>query len=104
MTSNPPGFALSVFSATLDLHEITNSAAPSRRRLLPICSTEARAPCAFPLAWTAARVSPSSRSAAPPALTGDPIALIDPPPEPLTNVTAPWRLVLAPAPATVHDQ
>ncbi len=32
---------------------------------------------------------------------GDPIALTDPPPEPLTNVTMPWGLVLEPAPATV---
>jgi hypothetical protein len=31
------------------------------------------------------------------------IALTDPPPEPLTNVTAPWRLVLEPALATVRD-
>jgi len=30
--------------------------------------------------------------------TGDPIALTDPPPEPLTNVTAAWGLVLEPAP------
>jgi hypothetical protein len=32
----------------------------------------------------------------------DPIALTDPPPEPLTNVTAPWRLELEPAPAAVR--
>ena len=32
----------------------------------------------------------------------EPIALTDPPPEPLTNVTAPWRLVLEPAPAAVR--
>jgi RES domain len=37
------------------------------------------------------------------AAAGDPIALTDPPPEPLTNVTAPWRLVLEPAPAIVRD-
>lgn len=30
---------------------------------------------------------------------GDAIALTDPPPEPLTNVTGPWRLVLEPASA-----
>jgi len=29
---------------------------------------------------------------------GEPIALTDPPPEPLTNATAPWGLVLEPAP------
>ena len=29
--------------------------------------------------------------------------LADPPPEPLTNVTAPWRLVLEPAPTTLRD-
>ena len=34
---------------------------------------------------------------------GDPIALTDPPPEPLTTVTAPWGLVLGPAPAVGHD-
>jgi hypothetical protein len=33
----------------------------------------------------------------------DPIALTDPPPEPLTNVAATWRLVLEPALATVRD-
>jgi hypothetical protein len=32
----------------------------------------------------------------------DPVALTDPPPQPLTNVTAPWRLVLEPAPAAAH--
>ena len=34
---------------------------------------------------------------------GDIVALTDPPPEPLTNVTAPWRLALEPAPAIVRD-
>jgi len=37
------------------------------------------------------------------SLAGQPIALTDPPPEPLTNVTTPWGLVLEPAPATVRD-
>lgn len=32
------------------------------------------------------------------SLAGDPIALTDPPPEPLLNVTMPWGLVLEPAP------
>jgi hypothetical protein len=30
-------------------------------------------------------------------LAGDLIALIDPPPEPRTNVTTPWGLMLEPA-------
>jgi hypothetical protein len=34
---------------------------------------------------------------------GEPIALTDPPPEQLTNVTAPWGLVLESAPAAVDD-
>jgi RES domain len=33
----------------------------------------------------------------------DIVALTDPPPEPLTNVVAPWRLMLEPAPAIVWD-
>ncbi len=32
------------------------------------------------------------------SVAGDPIALTDPPPEPLTNVTTPWDLILEPAP------
>jgi RES domain-containing protein len=32
----------------------------------------------------------------------DPVALTDPPPEALTNVTAPWRLALEPAPAVAR--
>jgi hypothetical protein len=32
------------------------------------------------------------------SLAGDLIALTDPPPEQLTNVTAPWGLMLEPAP------
>uniref|UniRef100_UPI001915896C RES domain-containing protein n=1 Tax=Mycobacterium intracellulare TaxID=1767 RepID=UPI001915896C len=32
------------------------------------------------------------------SLAADPIALTDPPPEPLLNVTMPWGLVLEPAP------
>lgn len=34
---------------------------------------------------------------------GGPIALTDPPPEPLTKVTAPWGLELEPAPAAAPD-
>jgi RES domain len=34
---------------------------------------------------------------------GDPIALTDPPPEPLTKVTAPWGLALEPAPTAGPD-
>ena len=34
---------------------------------------------------------------------GNPIALTDPPPEPLTKVTAPWGLELEPAPAAGND-
>jgi hypothetical protein len=42
-----------------------------------------------------------SRGAA--ILNGDIIALTDPPPDPLTNVAGPWRLVLDPAAAVVHS-
>lgn len=35
-------------------------------------------------------------------LTGALVALTDPPPEPLTNVTGPWRLALEPAAAIAH--
>jgi hypothetical protein len=35
--------------------------------------------------------------------SGDAIALMDPPPEPLTNVTSPWGLVVEPAPTAGHD-
>ena len=35
---------------------------------------------------------------------GHPIALTDPPPEPLTNVTAPWGLLLERAPTTLRDR
>ena len=35
---------------------------------------------------------------------GDPIALTDPPPEQLTNVTTSWGLALEPAPATTRDR
>jgi hypothetical protein len=49
-------------------------------------------------AW---RCPVESRGAA--ILNGDIIALTDPPPDPLTNVAGPWRLVLDPAAAVVHS-
>jgi hypothetical protein len=36
-------------------------------------------------------------------LAAEPVALTDPPPMPLLNVTGPWRLALEPAPAIVRD-
>jgi len=36
-------------------------------------------------------------------LAGDPVALTDPPPESLLNVTTPWRMTLELAPAIVRD-
>jgi RES domain len=77
------------------------TAAPSRRQSPLTYSTEAPAPSGFPLAWTATLASPSSSTA---SIAGDPIALTDPPPKPLTTVTTPWGLVLEPAPATVGDR
>ncbi len=86
---------------TRDHHQPAPHHADDRRR--PVRPGRAPAPSASPPAWTATRALRSSRAAAPPSWPEHPIALTDPAPEPLTNVTGPWRLMLEPAPAPIRD-
>ena len=87
----------------LDLHEITTS----RRRVTQTIAADlfdgGASAVRFPsrLDGNACVALFEDRGTVIPA--GDVIALTDPPPEPLTNVTAPWRLMLEPAPAIVRD-
>ena len=55
-----------------------------------------------PLVAGYVRHSAERRGTASPA--GDPIALTDPSPEPLTSVTAPWGLVLEAAPTALRER
>jgi hypothetical protein len=78
----------------LDLHEITTSRRAITQTIARIYSTKAPAPSAFPrLDGNACIALFEGRGTAGPA--GDHIALTDPPPGPLTNITAPWGLVLS---------
>lgn len=87
----------------LDLHEITTSRRPITQTIAADLFDRAASAVRFPsrLDGNACVALFEGRGAA--IMAGEPIALTDPPPEPLTNVTAPWRLVLEPARATVRD-
>jgi RES domain len=87
----------------LDLHEITTSRRPITRTIAGDLFDQGAGAVRFPsrLDGNACVALFEGRGTA--IMTGDPIPLTDPPPEPLTNVTAPWRLILEPAPAIVRD-
>jgi hypothetical protein len=82
----------------LDLHEITTSRRAITQTIAADLFDRGAGAVRFPsrLDGDACVALFEERGTASPA--GDPIALTDPPPEPLTNVTGPWRLVLEPAP------
>jgi len=83
----------------LDLHEITTSRRPVTQTIAADLFDRGASAVRFPsrLDGNACVALFEGRGAA--IMAGDLIALTDPPPEPLTNVTAPWRLILEPAPA-----
>ena len=81
----------------LDLHEITTS----RRAITQTIACLTGVPALSVSPGNACVALFEGRRSA--TMAGDPIALTDPPPEPLTNVTAPWRLVLEPAATAVRD-
>jgi RES domain len=87
----------------LDLHEITTSRRPITQTIAADLFDRGASAVRFPsrLDGNACVALFEGRGTA--TMAGDPIALTDPPPEPLTNVTVPWRLILEPAPAAVHD-
>ena len=86
----------------LDLHEITTSRRPVTQTIADDLFDRGASAVRFPsrLDGNACVALFEGRGAA--VMAGDPIALTDPPPEPLTNVTAPWRLKLEPAPAIIR--
>jgi len=88
----------------LDLHEITTSRRAITQTIAADLFDRGAGAVRFPsrLDGNARIALFEGRGTASPA--GQPIALTDPPPEPLTNVTAPWGLVLEPAPTTVRDR
>ncbi|MFL5862806.1 MAG: RES domain-containing protein [Solirubrobacteraceae bacterium] len=87
----------------LDLHEITTGRRPITQTIAADLLDRAVSAVLFPsrLDGNACVALFEGRGTA--ILGGAAIALTDPPPEPLTDVTAPWRLVLESAPATVRD-
>ena len=82
----------------LDLHEITTSRRAITQAIAADIFDRGAGAVRFPsrLDGGACVALFEGRGSASPA--GDPIALTDPPPEPLTNVTTPWGLALEPAP------
>jgi RES domain len=87
----------------LDLHEITTSRRPITQTIAADLFEHGASAVRFPsrLDGNACVALFEDRGIA--VLAGEPIALTDPPPEPLTNVTAAWELTLEPAPANVCD-
>ena len=88
----------------LDLHEITTSRRAITQTIAADLFDRGAGAVRFPsrLDGNACVALFEGRGTA--SLAGDLIALTDPPPEPLTNVTTPWGLMLEPAPATVRDR
>lgn len=87
----------------LDLHEITTSRRAITQMIAADLFDRGASAVRFPsrLDGNACVALFEDRGAT--VLAGTPTALTDPPPEPLTNVAAPWRLELEPAPALVRD-
>ena len=87
----------------LDLHEITTSRRPITQTIAADLFDRGASAVRFPsrLDGNACVALFEGRGSA--IMAEDAIPLTDPPPEPLTNVTAPWRLVLEPAAAAVRD-
>jgi hypothetical protein len=88
----------------LDLHEITTSRRAITQTIAADLFDRGASAIRFPsrLDGNACVALFEGRGTASPA--GDPFALTHPPPEPLTNVTTPWGLVLEPAPTTPRDR
>jgi hypothetical protein len=82
----------------LDLHEITTSRRAITQTIAADLFDRGAGAVRFPsrLDGNACVALFEGRGTA--SLAGDLIALTDPPPEPLTNVTTPWGLMLEPAP------
>jgi hypothetical protein len=87
----------------LDLHEITTSRRAITQTIAAGLFDRGASAVRFPsrLDGNACVALFEDHGAA--VAAGDVVALTDPPPEPLINVAAPWRLVLEPAPAIVRD-
>lgn len=83
----------------LDLHEITTSRRAITQTIAADLFDRGASAVRFPsrLDGNACVTLFEGRGGA--VAAGDPIALTDPPPEPLLSVAAEWRLVLEPAPA-----
>jgi len=88
----------------LDLHEITTSRRAITQTIAADLFDRGAGAVRFPsrLDGNACIALFEGRGTA--SLAGDPIALTDPPPEPLTNVATPWGLTLEPASATLRDR
>lgn len=87
----------------LDLHEITTSRRPITQTIAADLFDDGASAIRFPsrLDGNACVALFEDRGIA--VLAGEPIALTDPPPQPVTNVTATWELTLEPAPGNVRD-
>lgn len=87
----------------LDLHEITTSRRTITQTIAADLFDQGDAAIRFPsrLDGNVCFVLFEGRGAAIP--DGELIALTDPPPEALTNVVGPWRLLLEPAPAAARN-
>jgi hypothetical protein len=88
----------------LDLHEITTSRCAITQTIAADLFDQGASAVRFPsrLEGNAYVALFEGRGTASPA--EDPIVLTDPPPEPLTAVTAPWGLTLEPAPTKLRDR
>jgi hypothetical protein len=90
--------------AHLDLHEITTSRRAITQTIAADLFDRGAGAVRFPsrLDGNACVALFEGRGTASPA--GGPIALTDPPPEPLTSVTAQWGLLLETAPTAIPDR
>ena len=88
----------------LDLHEMTTSRRVITQTIAAELFDRGASAVRFPsrLDGNPCVALFEGRGTASPA--GDAVALTDPPPAPLTNVTAPWGLMLEPAPAIVDNR
>jgi hypothetical protein len=88
----------------LDLHEITTSRRVITRTIAADLFDRGAGAVRFPSRLDGNACVALFEKRGTVSAAGEAITLTDPPPEPLTNVTEPWGLVLEPAPAAGHDQ
>ena len=92
-----------LLARALDLHEITTSRRAITQTIAADLSDQGASALRFPSRLDGNACVALFEDHGTATAAGDVVALTEPPPEPLTNVTAPWRLVLEPAPAIVRD-